>query len=64
MEHGADSILAETTTKNIIDISCLDVNFELKYDAVSQSGEIVEDIIKDEFTKKGIEVYVYDYEIK
>ena len=23
--------------------------------------EIVEDIIKDEFTKKGIEVYVYDY---
>ena len=27
--------------------------------------EIVEDIIKDEFTKKGVEVYVYDYnEIK
>ncbi len=27
--------------------------------------EIVEDIIKDEFTKKGIDVYVYDYnEIK
>ena len=27
--------------------------------------EIVENIIKDEFTKKGVEVYVYDYnEIK
>ena len=44
MEQGADSILAETTTKNVIDISCLDVNFELKYDAVGQSEEIIEDM--------------------